>query len=60
MLSKNEQKIHRSTIFRHLDGIGTAPSALILFKKGILDYLIKNGEASLSDITENFEPMKDI
>lgn len=54
MLSKDHQKIHRSTIFRHLDGIGTAPSALILFKKGILEYLIKNGEVSLSDISEKF------
>ena len=55
MLSKEEQKIHRSTIFHHLDGIGTAPSALILFKKGILDYLIKNEEVSLSDISGKFD-----
>jgi len=55
MLSKEEQKIHRSTIFRHLDGIGTAPSALILLKKGILDYLIKNEEVSLSDISGKFD-----
>lgn len=54
MLSKNEQKLHRSTIFRHLDGIGTAPSALILYNKGVLDYLIKKGEVSLSDISEKF------
>jgi len=55
MLSKEEQKLHRSTIFHHLDGIGTAPSALTLFKKGILDYLIKNEEVSLSDISGKFD-----
>ena len=55
MLNKREQKVHRSTIFQHLDGIGTAPSALILLQKGVLDYLLENKTATLSDVNKEFK-----
>ena len=55
MLNKQEQKVNRSTIFRHLDGIGTAPSALILLEKGVLDFLIKEETSLLSHICEKFK-----
>src|SRR4051812_10488099 len=45
----------RSTIFRHLDGLATAPVAVSLRKKGVLDYLLENRGASLSDIVSNFK-----
>lgn len=44
----------RSTIFRHLDGLATAPVAIALEKKGILDYLLENKEATLSQLTSHF------
>jgi hypothetical protein len=54
MLSKEEQKIYRSTIFRHLDGIGTAPTALALFEKGVIDFLLDKETAHLTEINNQF------
>ncbi len=45
----------RSSIFRHLDGLATAPVAIALEKKGILDYLLQQQEATLSALTEKFK-----
>ncbi|MEP1152286.1 MAG: class I SAM-dependent methyltransferase [Balneola sp.] len=55
MLNKENQKLHRSTIFRHLDGIGTGPTALILQQHEVLDYLISNKTVLLSELTEKFK-----
>ncbi len=44
-----------STIFRHLDGIVTAPVAFALHEKGVLNYLLKNKQATLHEITEQFK-----
>lgn len=44
----------RATIFRHLDGIVTAPTALALHEKGVLAHLLEHGEAALSDLTTTF------
>lgn len=44
----------RSTIFRHLDGLATAPVAIALEKKGILKYILEQKKASLSDLTSKF------
>lgn len=51
MIDKNEL---RSTIFRHLDGLATAPVAVALHKKGILQYLIDKKEATLDALTSAF------
>lgn len=45
----------RSTIFKHLDGLATAPVAVALQKKGVLKYLLDNNEATLADITSVFK-----
>jgi SAM-dependent methyltransferase len=45
----------RSTIFKHLDGLATAPVAVSLNKKGILNYLLDKKQSSLADLTENFK-----
>lgn len=51
MIDKNNL---RSSIFRHLDGLATAPVAVALQKKGVLDYLLANKTATLSELTKNF------
>jgi SAM-dependent methyltransferase len=45
----------RSTIFRHLDGLATAPVAAALNKKGILDYLLEKKEATLTELTSQIK-----
>lgn len=52
MIDKNQL---RSKIFRHLDGLVTAPVALALHKKGVLDFILKNNETSLSNLTDHFK-----
>lgn len=54
MLSREESAILRSDIFRHLDGIATAPTAYALGKKGVLDYLLEHKTASLKTLTNHF------
>lgn len=55
MLDKKSQKIHRSTIFRHLDGIGTGPSAFILDNHGVLKYIFDSGTVTLDELTSKFK-----
>ena len=54
MISKQEQADLRSTLFRHLDGIVTAPTAYALFTAGVTDYLLENKEATLDELCEKF------
>ncbi len=54
MISKQSQAIYRADLFRHLDGIVTAPSAYALFEKGVTDYILQNKEVALSELTEKF------
>ena len=44
----------RSTIFRHLDGLATAPVAIALRKKRVLDYLLEKKEATLAELISKF------
>ena len=44
----------RGSIFRHLDGLVTAPVAYSLHKKGVLSFLIDNKEASLTELAIRF------
>lgn len=55
MIPKNEQAELRAVLFRHLDGIGTAPTAYALFEKGVLKYLLEEQECSLSQIASHFK-----
>lgn len=43
----------RAVLFRHLDGIVTIPSAYALYKKGVLDYLLKNKSVSIKELASN-------
>ena len=54
MLSKQEQAALRSRMFRHLDGIATAPSAYTLKAHGVTDFLIQHGESDLQTLTKQF------
>ena len=45
----------RSTIFRHLDGLVTAPVAFCLYKKGVLTHILDKKEISLSELTDKFK-----
>jgi SAM-dependent methyltransferase len=45
----------RSNIFRHLDGLVTAPIAFCLYKKGVLAYVLNSKEVSLSELTAHFK-----
>ena len=53
-MNSEQKKILRSDLFRHLDGIVTAPIAFALHKSGILDHLLKNKKSSLQEITSAF------
>lgn len=52
MIDKNQL---RSTIFKHLDGLATAPVAIALQNKGILDYLLQNKQVTLSTLVSEFK-----
>ena len=54
-LTKQEKSELRSTIFRHLDGIATAPTAYALLEKGVLDALLKQGEVDISALAADFK-----
>ncbi len=54
MLSKKEKAQYRSNLFRHLDGIVTAPTAFSLYSKGVTDFLLINKTCSLSELTVHF------
>jgi SAM-dependent methyltransferase/DNA-binding MarR family transcriptional regulator len=55
MLSKQEQAKFRSRLFRHLDGIVTAPSAFELHDKGVTKFLLEKKKVSLTEIAEKFK-----
>lgn len=45
----------KSSIFRHLDGLVTAPVAHALHKKGLLSFILDKRESTLSELTSQFE-----
>ena len=51
MTTKNNYTLYRSDLFRHLDGIVTAPVAYELYAKGITDQLLKQKSCTLSELT---------
>ena len=50
-----DKDLLRSTIFRHLDGIVTAPVAYSLLKKGVLTYILDKKEVTLTELTSEFK-----
>ncbi len=55
ILSRQDKSVLRSTIFRHLDGIATAPTAHALHRLGILEFLQKEKSANLSQLAGKFK-----
>lgn len=54
MLTTQKKSELRAVLFRHLDGIVTAPVAYTLHEKGVLDYLLEKEKATLKEITTKF------
>ena len=54
MLTKEEKYKYRSDLFRHLDGLVTAPTAYILLERGILDEVFKKKRVDLSTLASTF------
>ncbi|MFD2824593.1 class I SAM-dependent methyltransferase [Lacinutrix iliipiscaria] len=54
MLTKQIKEELRGTIFKHLDGIATAPTTFALHKKGVLDFLLQNSKVSIETLTNQF------
>lgn len=54
MTAKKNYTLYRSDLFRHLDGIVTAPVAYELHAKGVTTQLLKNEICTLSELTNAF------
>ncbi|MBS1955146.1 MAG: class I SAM-dependent methyltransferase [Cyanobacteria bacterium SZAS-4] len=54
-LTKQDKAALRATIFRHLDGIATAPTAYTLLEKGVLDHLLEHKEADVTELAAAFK-----
>ncbi len=54
MLSKEEKSKNREILFRHLDGIVTAPSAYELHESGVLEYLLEKKSVTLEELSKRF------
>ncbi|MDH3734214.1 MAG: class I SAM-dependent methyltransferase [Gemmatimonadota bacterium] len=55
MLTRDKQRELRETIFRHLDGIVTAPTAHALSERGVIAHLVGRETALLSEMTARFD-----
>ena len=55
MISKAKQAELRGQLFRHLDGLVTAPSAFELYQSGVLQFINENGTCELPEVTEKFK-----
>ncbi len=54
-MTREEKKLLRADLFRHLDGIVTAPTAFVLLESGVLDYLKNEKKVALSELTQKFK-----
>lgn len=45
----------RAILFRHLDGIATAPVVFSLHKKGVLTFLLEHKKATLKQLVSHFK-----
>ncbi len=53
-LTKQDKAALRATIFRHLDGIATAPTTYTLLEKGVLEHLLQHKEADVTELAAQF------
>jgi len=54
MTTKKDYSLYRSDLFRHLDGIVTAPAAYALHSKGVTAHLLEHQSCTLSELTTTF------
>lgn len=54
-MTKEEKKILRADLFRHLDGIVCAPTAFALHEGGVLDHLLSQKETTLQQLSDQFK-----
>ena len=54
-MTKEDKRQLRADLFRHLDGIVTAPSAYALYESGVLKELLEQKEIALSELAEKFK-----
>ncbi|UFH35533.1 class I SAM-dependent methyltransferase [Flavobacterium acetivorans] len=50
-----DKALLRSTIFRHLDGLVTAPMGYALHKKGVLAFILDRKETTLNELSKQFK-----
>ncbi|MCB9232532.1 MAG: class I SAM-dependent methyltransferase [Bacteroidia bacterium] len=55
MLSPEQKKNLRSDLFRHLDGIGVAPTAYALHQQGVTDFLLEQKQVDLGSLATRFK-----
>ena len=55
MISKSDKTEFRSSLFRHLDGIVTAPTAYALLEKGVIDHFRDHKKADLHELSRLFK-----
>lgn len=55
MLTKQEKRALRGDLFRHLDGIGTAPTCMALYRKGVLNYILTEKTVEISALSTKFK-----
>ena len=54
MIPKSEQAALRARLFRHLDGLVTAPSAFELFSKGVYQFIGEQEKSEITHLAERF------
>jgi SAM-dependent methyltransferase len=54
MLDKKEKRKLRSSLFRHLDGIVTAPTAYLLKERSVLDAILQRKSVELTELAKEF------
>ena len=55
MLTKEQKGEYRADLFRHLDGIATAPVAYCMYEKGILEFILQKKEIRLQELVDQFK-----
>ena len=53
-MNRATKSLLRADLFRHLDGIVTAPTAYVLHEYGVLTYLLEQQQTSLEELTVRF------
>ncbi len=54
-LTKQDKADLRAKMFRHLDGIATAPTAYTLLERGVLSHLLNHKEADVTTLAATFK-----